>query len=194
MANVVPFAGRVERFRGDESERICSLVRVFAEAHPEVRVEAGKLVELVERHTASRERWRFVMIDPDRYDEVVDYLAAHSARPMVAVRLWTKMFRRMSEPGEVLTSRAELAAELGVPAGEVSRIVSALVKVGAMRTERKGGGVRYFVSPLIGTHLSGKVRDEAQRAWKLPVASADVAVGPVEIRRRAAPVRPAFAF
>lgn len=185
------FADRFEPFSEDDGQLAVELLREVrdgpdCEDRPGVREFFGKLVELAERHLPSRQRWRFVMIDPDRFDEVVDFLATPGSvpRPMVALRLWAKLFRRLSEPGEVLASRAELAAELGVSPDEVSRIVSALVKVGAMSADRegRGGSARYFVSPLIGTHLKGRVRDEAQKRWKLPLAAPS---SPVELRRRA---------
>ena len=37
-----------------------------------------------------------------------------------------------------------------------------LEAVGAVYRRREGRGVRYFVNPLLGTHLAGAVRDKAQ--------------------------------
>lgn len=200
MADILAFAQHAKALKPSECEGLLELLRDFRDgadlaAPPEERSLAGKLLELAERRMALGERWRFVMIDPDRYDEVVDFLAANSRRPVVALKLWAKLFRKMSEPGEVLTSRKELAAELGVDLSEVSRIVSSLVRQGVMRTERNGASVRYFVSPLIGTHLSKELRAKAQRDWKLPTAgTVGFASMPGELRRRSAPARPALAL
>ena len=34
--------------------------------------------------------------------------------------------------------------------------------MGAVYSRREGRGVRYFVNPLLGTHLAGAARDKAQ--------------------------------
>ena len=37
-----------------------------------------------------------------------------------------------------------------------------LESIGAVYRRREGRGVRYFVHPSLGTHLTGAVRDKAQ--------------------------------
>lgn len=191
MATVIRgrFADRPKLVRPDVGEAVASALR---EAFRGLRELPGALelfdtlLDVVDRRSAARQRWRFVMIDPDRYQEVVRYLRTWSKRPAVALDLWATLFCHLTEDGQVVISRDELAREVGLPAREVSRIVAALARVGAMRTERSGASVRYFVSPVVGTHLPEKKREDAQRLWKLPAVGRSAL--PTERRSRAASV------
>ena len=63
---------------------------------------------------------------------------------------------------EVTVDREELARMVGIAPGDVSKIMGELEAVGAVYRRREGRGVRYFVNPLLGTHLAGAARDKAQ--------------------------------
>src|SRR5690349_12654757 len=72
-------------------------------------------------------------------------------------------------PLPALAVRDELAADLGVTANHVSRIMSELERIGAITRLRvrvpglRGPGpVRYLMNPRVGTHLSGEARRQAQ--------------------------------
>jgi DNA-binding transcriptional ArsR family regulator len=94
---------------------------------------------------------------------VVEHLLEHSKRPQKAVRLFTRLFTVLPADGnEITASRSELARMAGIAPSSVSEIMGELEAVGAVYRRREGRGVRYFVNPLLGTHLAGAVRDKAQ--------------------------------
>jgi CRP-like cAMP-binding protein len=127
------------------------------------RDTVGRLVAAVERELASRRGWGFIMVEPRLYAEVVAYLTRHSRRPLKAVELWARLFSVLPPDGnEVTVDREELARMVGIAPGDVSKIMGELEAVGAVYRRREGRGVRYFVNPLLGTHLAGAARDKAQ--------------------------------
>lgn len=144
----------------------------FSMPEPVQRAMVARWVADLDRHTVSSEGRCFLMLYPEDNLLVVRELRRASSRPAVACELWALCLGRLAvETGEVLASRAELAAELGVSAAVVSRLMGELVKLGAVsRLQapveglRGRGAVRYFVNPNVGTHLSGKARDDAQSA------------------------------
>lgn len=123
----------------------------------------GRLVQTVERELSTRRGWKFIMVEPNLYAEVVDYLLEHSARPQKAVKLWTRLFTLMPmDSNEIGASRDDLAKLVGIQPSAVSEIMRELAEIGAVYKRREGRGVRYFVNPILGTHLSGAARDKAQ--------------------------------
>lgn len=169
---------RPARLRQDENSALKQALLPFQSGgdgfksyRPEVRALANKLVVAIDRETASKNRWPFVMLNPEQNLIVVDYLAKKSARPIVALRLWATCFNNMlTGSGEIVLTRDELAQGLGVAPRDVSQIMSELVEFGAISRlrepvpgQRGPGRVRYFVNPNVATHLAGKLRDDAQR-------------------------------
>lgn len=170
---------RPARLRQDENGRLREALLPFRDGaegsrmeREEVRLLVAKLLAAVDGATASVNRWSFVMLSPDQNDLVVNHLAAHSARPFLAMRLWSLCFRYLRmDTGEIVLSREEIAEKLGASPEHVSRVVGELVEFGALSRRRESvaglrgrGVVRYFMNPNVGTHLSGKARDEAQAA------------------------------
>ena len=103
------------------------------------------------------------MVDPVAYADVIAHLRRHSRRPLVAMELFTRLFSYLPPDGnEVRADRSELARVTGCTVENVSEIMGELEAVGAIYRRREGRGVRYFVNPLLGTHLAGAVRDRAQ--------------------------------
>src|SRR5215212_6961679 len=124
---------------------------------------AADLVAHIERKLAATRGWGFVMVDPVAYAEVIAHLRRHSRRPLVAMELFTRLFSYLPPDGnEVLCSREELARVVGSDASHISKIMGELEAIGAVYRRREGRGVRYFVNPLLGTHLAGAARDRAQ--------------------------------
>jgi DNA-binding transcriptional ArsR family regulator len=122
-----------------------------------------RVVHLLDRELSSRRGWRFVMVEPNLYADVVEYLIMHSRRPQKAVVLFTRLFSYLPPDGnEVMADREELARVVGIQPAAVSEIMRELETVGAVYRRREGRGVRYFVNPKLGTHLSGAARDRAQ--------------------------------
>jgi DNA-binding transcriptional ArsR family regulator len=123
----------------------------------------SRLVTLLDREMSSRSGWRFIMVEPVLYAQVVDHLARHSRRKLKAVQLWAHLFATLPpDSNEVQLGREELAQAVGLQPRTISEIMSELEAVGAIYRRREGRGVRYFVHPSLGTHLTGAVRDRAQ--------------------------------
>jgi hypothetical protein len=135
----------------------------------------------LDKQTASQGKWTFVMLSPQQNTIVVKYLTEHSKRPVIAMNLWAICFEHLCfDTGEICLRRDEIADYLKVDANYVSSIMSDLEECGAIsrRYEKvagmKGRGfVRYFMNPLVGTHLAGAARDKAQeKAPKLRLVKA----------------------
>src|SRR3954452_3544511 len=125
--------------------------------------DAADVVAYVERRLAAGRGWRFVMVEPSLYADVVEHLTKHSRRPHKAVVLFTRLFSYLPPDGnEVQASRAQLARVVEIEPRDVSEIMGELEAVGAVYRRREGRGVRFFVNPRLGTHLAGAVRDRAQ--------------------------------
>ena len=118
---------------------------------------------LVERELSARSGWRFIMVEPRLNAAVVAHLLERSHRPQQAVRLWAELFALLPPDGnEVRATRAELAQLVGVQPRAVTEIMGELEAIGAVYRRKEGRGVRYYVNPVLGTHLAGAVRDRAQ--------------------------------
>lgn len=132
--------------------------------------QVSQLIGQIDRKTAARNGWTFVMLSPSQNAAVVSYLAEHSDRPVVAMRLWAMCFEHLrNDTGEIMLRRDEIAEKLKEEPGTISRIMGQLEQIGAIirRRERVGGMrgpglVRYFMNSVVGTHLTGVARDNAQ--------------------------------
>lgn len=127
----------------------------------------GEALQIVQRSAdearRGNETWVFVMISPAQNAAVVEWLSQHSKRPQVAVRLWAQLFAHLrSDTGEILQTRQELAERLGISAQNLSRIMTELERINAIRREKQGRQVRYFMNPNIATHLAPKAREASQ--------------------------------
>lgn len=121
------------------------------------------LIAAIDQHTASQKRWPFIMIGPKQNREVLRWLRHNSKRPQAAAELWALLFTAIrSDTGEVVLTRDDIADELGIAPGNVSRIISELESIDAVMRRRDGRRVRYFVNPRAATHLAGAERDKAQ--------------------------------
>ncbi len=103
------------------------------------------------------------MIGPREHRAVARWLRQNSKRPTVALGLWAELFAELRyDTGEIMLNRAELAEILRIHPNHVSGIMAELEGIGAVSRRRSGRSVRYYMNPTIGTHLTGKTRDEAQ--------------------------------
>jgi hypothetical protein len=122
-------------------------------------------------------KWIFIMIGPQEYADIGDWLDEHSALPRVASRLWRHLPRFIDrDTGEVLATRDELAAAVRAPSNDISRIMSELVAVGAISRRmvrvagmRGRGAVRYSLNPWVGSHLGQEARARAQAVTPKPL-------------------------
>ena len=164
---IVRFRTKKDRIRADQAEHLRRLIREVPDL-PEAAV--GVIVAAIDRQTAAQNGWTFVMLSPNQNRAVVRWLTTNSKRPIVAVQLWAELFSHLDrDSGEIMQSRDELANALNVQPEHVSAIMSELEDIGAISRKRvkvaglRGPGmVRYFMSPCVATHLSGKARDDAQ--------------------------------
>lgn len=166
-ATIVQLRTKPDRLRADQAEKLRQALLPFEADCPE---QVRELIGQIDRQTASRNKWTFVMLSPSQNAAVVCHLTEHSKRPLVAVRLWALCFQHLrTDTGEILLTREEMAEKLGISANNISEIMGALVKIKAIITRRdrvkglKGPGmVRYFMNPRVATNLSGAARDDAQ--------------------------------
>jgi CRP-like cAMP-binding protein len=136
----------------------------------EMPVAVSTMLATLDRKTASRNKWTFVMLSPSQNAEVVRYLADHSSRPVAAMQLWALCFEYLrNDTGEVMLRRDEIADKLGLESRTISEMMTELTDFGAIiRKREKVGGmrgpglVRYFMNPRVATHLGGAERDKAQ--------------------------------
>lgn len=177
-ATIVELRSKPDRLKADQAERLRQALLPFeAECPDQVR----DLIGQIDRQTASRNKWTFVMLSPEQNAVVVDYLSQNSTRPLIAVRLWALCFKHLrNDTGEILLTREEIAEKLGIAAPHVSNVMSELVKIKAIITRRdrvrglKGPGmVRYFMNPRVATHLGGQARDDAQAEFPQLVFTLD---------------------
>jgi hypothetical protein len=99
--------------------------------------------------------WRFILMGPVEFDLVCEWLEANSKRPRMATRLFRKLFQFVDRRNQqILRSRDELAELVGADPDHVSRVMSKLVSLGVLRSERvpvpglKGpGAVHWYLNP-----------------------------------------------
>lgn len=123
----------------------------------------GSQLDFLDGLTAPPVEKGFVMAFMQFVEAVSDHLSSSEniSRPLVAVRLWLRCIGRLDRvTNEILATRNELAASLGVPAREVSRVMSELVRIDAVRREtgragaaRGAGVVRYFLNERVANHF-----------------------------------------
>lgn len=180
---------RPARLRRDQGEALRDALLPFLddpEVSSSVAVVLGDLLGLIDRRTASSNRWTFVMLSPAQNGAVVEFIWREARSPRLSSRLWAMSFQHLRlDTGEVLLSRDEFATLLKAPAREVSRAVSELVEFGALSRRRDGQRVRYFMNPNVATHLSGAARDTAQGAAPI-LTLIDGSAHPSQRRARAA--------
>lgn len=110
------------------------------------------------------DRWIFAMISPSQNYAVIEWLGQHSKRPQLAVRVWGLLLTALRpDTGEILLTRSQISERVGVEPQNVSRIVTELTKINAIRREKEGRRVRYFLNPAIATHIPGPEGRKAAR-------------------------------
>ena len=114
--------------------------------------------------------WTFIMLSPSQNSAVVRWLSENSDRPIAAVRLWARLFEVIrNDTGEVMQNREELAQWLGVDPRHISRLMGELASINAIRREKRGREVRYFMNSTVATHLPGPAARQAARETDGPL-------------------------
>ncbi|MFC7739269.1 helix-turn-helix domain-containing protein [Roseomonas sp. GCM10028921] len=161
-AKITRLRTRKDRLRADQAEQLRLLI-LDQPGLPDRAV--GQILATLDRETAAENRWTFVMMSAADNARVVRWLRRNSAYPVVAPDLWAELFTVLRlDTGEIMQTRDELATAVETTPRTVSRVMSELESIGAIIRHREGRGVRYYMSPRIGTHLTGAARDAAQAA------------------------------
>lgn len=137
---------------------------------------ATQVIAALDRKAPSEKDWFFVQVNSEQYRGVVRWLRHNSRSPLIAMELWAELFQHLRfDTQEIAATREELAQAVGTSPGEVSRLMGELEGIGAISKKRERiagmrgpGRVCYFLNPLVGTHLSGSLRDKAQEAVAAP--------------------------
>jgi len=154
------FRSRPRRLRRIEAEYLQQMILGFP-GLPEGPV--GAIMATIDRETAAENGWTFVMLSPAQNKAVVRWLVAKSKRKEKALLLWAEMFEHLRhDTGEVVLTRAEMAALIDASPRHVSEITAELESIGALARRHEGRTVRYFMNANVATHLTGAARDKAQ--------------------------------
>lgn len=110
------------------------------------------------------DRWIFAMISPTQNFAVIEWLRQFSKRPQVAVSIWGLLLTALRpDTGEILLSRTQIAERVGIAPKHASEVISELAGINAVRREKEGRRVRYFLNPNIATHIPGPEARKAAR-------------------------------
>lgn len=110
------------------------------------------------------DKWIFAMISPTQNFAVLEWLRQHSNRPQVAVSLWGLLLTALRpDTGEILLTRGQIAERVGIAPKHVSECITELSSINAVRREKQGRRVRYFLNPNIATHIPGPEARKAAR-------------------------------
>jgi hypothetical protein len=173
--------------RGAPKERSHAVTKLSAERAKRRKDEAQQIVQHVRRlgldpetlekidaaakaHAQSTENWIFVMLSPAQNAEVIRWI---NKRPHKAVELWATVLEHLRiDTGEIMATRQELAERVGETPQNLSRIITELSSINAIRREKEGRKVKYYLNPAIATHLPNaasraKARKEAGPLLKL---------------------------
>ncbi len=168
MGQIFNLTTRRQRLRADQEEALRQAILPFEGQIPDDAFR--DVLSAVDRSSAHRNKWTFIMLSPEQNHLVIEYLAANSKRPIMVLRAWGLCFNHLrNDTGEILLHREELAEKLGTTADHVSHVMTELVEFGAIiRRRRRVAGLRgpgmaqYFMNPKVATHLGGRERDKAQ--------------------------------
>lgn len=162
-------------------ERGHSVTKLSAERAKRRKAEAREIVQQVRRlglddetlakidsaakaHAKSSENWIFVMLSPAQNAEVIRWINKNSKRPHKAVELWATMLEHLRiDTGEIMATRQELAERVGMDARDLSKTMTELASINAVRREKEGRKVKYFLNPSIATHVPNAAKRKAER-------------------------------
>lgn len=169
MGKIVELQTRPDRLRRDQESALREALLPFEDDDMPGGI-VRELLTVIDRRSASRNKWTFVMLSPDQNVAVIEFIAKVSDRPILALRVWGLCFKHLrNDTGEIMLSRNEMAELVDTHPDHITRVMRELAGFGAvtMRYQKvKGlrgpGVVRYFMNPRVATHLGGAERDKAQ--------------------------------
>ncbi len=157
----------VEELRSRRARQKADEAAQFARLARKLGMDLAAAEDLAAAYLAdTHSAWTFVMISPAQNAAVVRWISENSKRPQAAILLWAHLFEVMrNDTGEILRNREELAERVGVDRDNLSRIMTELASINAVRREKHGREVRYFMNSTIATHLpSHEARAKAREA------------------------------
>lgn len=168
MGKIVELSTRPDRLRRDQEAALRELLLPLEDEMPGGVIR--ELLTVIDRRSAARNKWTFVMLSPAQNIAVIEFIAKVSERPILALRVWGQCFQHLrTDTGEITLSRDELAALVDTHPDHISRVMAELRSFGAIsvryekvRGMRGLGVARYFMNPRVATHLGGAERDKAQ--------------------------------
>jgi len=150
---------RAKRRREDAHQIAQGARRLGLDADTLAKIDAA-----AQAHAQDPERWIFVMLGPKENAAVVRWISANSKRPQKGFLIWATLLEYLRiDTGEIMATRQELADRVGVRPREVSSLMTELASINAVRREKRGRGVRYFLNPGIATHVPGAQARSAAR-------------------------------
>jgi hypothetical protein len=159
---ITRFRSRAESLKQDQALQLRQLVLPWENESP---VAVRQLLSLIDRHTAASKGWTFVMLSPTQHRAVSHWIRRHARRPGVSSDLWSEFFCHLRmDTGEIVMDRKQMMEAAEASSSHVSNALSELVKIGALIRHQEGREVRWFMNPNIGTCLTGKAREDAQRS------------------------------
>lgn len=111
-----------------------------------------------------QEKWVFIMLGAKENAAVVTWLLENSKRPQKAVQLWANLLAHLRiDTGEITQTRQELADRMNIRPSDLSEIMKELRSINAIKQEKTGRNITYFLNPQIATHLPNKAARTAAR-------------------------------
>lgn len=168
MARILEFHTKRERLRRDQEAVVRQAVLDLEEELPGGVFR--ELLTVIDRRSASHNKWTFVMLSPEQNADVVRYLRDNSKYPLLAMTTWAVCFAYLrTDTGQIMLTRQELAEKLKAPVTDISRVMTELEQIGAISRRRQAvagkrgpGIVEYFMNPRVCTNLAGRERELAQ--------------------------------
>lgn len=159
-ARVTKLAEIRAKKRKTEAEAFARQARVMGlDAETLHKVEAAAAA-----HATRSETWIFVMLSPQQNAAVIRWINANSKRPHKAVELWATLLEHLRmDTGEITASRQELADRVGMKPNDLSKTMSELASINAVRREKQGRAVKYYLNPGIATHVPNPAARAAAR-------------------------------
>lgn len=157
----------VAKLAEERAKRRREEARDFARQARRLGLDGDTLARIdaaAQAHAAQPERWLFVMMGPRENAAVVRWINANSKRPHKAHELWATLLEHLRmDTGEIMATRQELAERVGAEPRTLSELMTELASINAIRREKRGREVRYFLNANIATHVPSPIARAAAR-------------------------------
>lgn len=108
---------------------------------------------------------RFAIVDPALNADVVRWAFQNAKRPRITISLWLEMQKYMlAATNEVVMNREQMKRATGASTSHISDALSELASLNAVQRIKRGREVRWRITTLAATHLTGAAREKAQQA------------------------------